>query len=71
MARWRETLSARPAVERAKARVFDTFIPAAADTLRTADDSDLDRFFGRTETMPRQDFNAVRGTEPASNDDPA
>ncbi|VWX50705.1 glutathione S-transferase family protein [Novosphingobium sp. 9U] len=61
MARWRDKLAARPAVERAKARVFGTFVPAAAETLRTAADRDLDRFFGRTEGMPAKDFGAVRG----------
>lgn len=62
MARWRDRLAARPAVERAKERVFGTFIPAAAATLRSAATSDLDRFFGRTEAMPAMDFGAVRGT---------
>lgn len=64
MARWRDKLAARPAVERAKGRVFGTFIPAAAKTLQIAGDADLDRFFGRTAAMPTQDFSAVRGTAP-------
>jgi GST-like protein len=66
MARWRDKLAARPAVERAKERVFGAFIPAAAETLKTASDGDLDRFFGRTEGMPKQNFSAVRGTDQAS-----
>lgn len=63
MSRWRDKLAARPAVERAKERVFGAFLPAAAETLQTASDGDLDRFFGRTEAMPKQNFGAVRGAE--------
>lgn len=60
MSRWRDKLAARPAVARAKDRVFDAFLAPAAETIRNASESDLDRFFGRTEAMPKQDFSAAR-----------
>lgn len=62
MTRWCDRLAARPAVARAKARIAEAFLPPAAETLKTAKESDLDRFFGRTEAMPNQDFSAARGT---------
>ena len=59
MARWRDAIADRPAVIRAKQRIDEAFLPASIATMQTATADDLDRFFGRTATMPGQDFTAV------------
>jgi GST-like protein len=59
MLRWREAIVQRPAVMRAKQRMAEAFANASVETIRSATVHDLDRFFGRTEDMPAQDFTAV------------
>ena len=58
--RWRDTIGRRPAVVRAKARIVAEFAAVSAQTMQDASAKDLDRFFGRTENMPAQDFTAVK-----------
>jgi GST-like protein len=58
--RWRETIDARPAVGRAKARVFGEFAAPSAETIQSASGKDLDRFFGRSEKMPDKDYTSVK-----------
>lgn len=60
MARWRDTLAARPAVQRAKHRVFGEFAEPSSETIQSATPQDLERFFGHTATMPPADFSAVK-----------
>lgn len=57
--RWREAIAARPAVQRAQARIAQDFNPEAERTRKAATGEDLDRFFGRTEQVPAADFSAV------------
>jgi GST-like protein len=59
LARWRDTVGARPAVVRGKERIAQSFLSASAEGMRSASDQDLDRFFGRTGAMPKRDFRAV------------
>jgi GST-like protein len=58
--RWRSTISLRPAVVRAKARITAEFAEVSRKGMADASPKDLDRFFGRTEDMPGQDFSAVK-----------
>ena len=58
--RWRAVIGLRPAVVRAKARITAEFAEVSVKTLQDASEKDLDRFFGRTENMPPQDFTAVK-----------
>jgi GST-like protein len=58
--RWRSIVSLRPAVLRAKARMTAEFAEASVKGAQDASSKDLDRFFGRTEDMPAQDFSAVQ-----------
>jgi GST-like protein len=58
--RWRDTITARPAVARSAARFNEAFTAMSTSTRRAATDADLDRFFGRTEDMPAADFSAVK-----------
>jgi GST-like protein len=58
--RWRDTITARPAVVRSAARFSEAFTAVSTSTRRAATDADLDRFFGRTEDMPATDFSAVK-----------
>ncbi|HTV95115.1 MAG TPA: glutathione S-transferase N-terminal domain-containing protein [Steroidobacteraceae bacterium] len=60
MQRWRNVIDRRPAVIRAKARIFQAFSAPSAETMKSATSEDLDRFFGRTESMPARDFTAVK-----------
>ncbi len=57
---WRDKIAARPAVIRAKQRVFDAFMEPSAAAMQSASDKDLDRFFGRTDKVPVQDYSAVK-----------
>jgi len=59
MLRWRETITARAAVDRANKHMNETFTLLSTQTRRAATTEDLDRFFGRVEDMPRADFSAV------------
>ena len=59
LVRWREKLGARAAVVRATARIAEAFVNRAVETMQAATEHDLDRFFGRTDSMPERDFSAV------------
>jgi glutathione S-transferase len=59
LARWRETIGARPSIARVTERLSGAFLDVANDTRRSATPADLDRFFGRTEAMPSADYSAV------------
>jgi GST-like protein len=56
---WRDRIAQRPAVQRALARAQE-FEDIANRTRKGASDADLDRFFGRTATVPATDFSAVK-----------
>jgi GST-like protein len=56
---WRERINTRPAVQRAKASFIQAFGAPSAQSLGSATNEDLDRFFGRSKDMPQQDFSAV------------
>jgi GSH-dependent disulfide-bond oxidoreductase len=58
--RWRDTIAARPAVIRANARWDAEVVEKATQGRRTATDQDLDRFFGRAESVPKADFSDLR-----------
>jgi GSH-dependent disulfide-bond oxidoreductase len=58
--RWRDAIGRRPAVVKAKARMSEAFADASAQSMQSATSEDLDRFFGRSENMPAQDFTAVK-----------
>jgi GST-like protein len=58
--RWRAGVASRPAVQRALARADEAFTDPANRTRRAASNQDLDKFFGRTETVPAADFSPVR-----------
>jgi GST-like protein len=60
MKTWREKIAGRPAVIRAKARILSEFASQAVQTIQDATPHDLDRFFGRTENVPAQDFSLVK-----------
>jgi GSH-dependent disulfide-bond oxidoreductase len=58
--RWRAAIAQRPAVIQAKARIGAEFSEASIKTIQDASAQDLDRFFGRTDNMPAQDYSAVK-----------
>jgi GST-like protein len=58
--RWCDTIGARPAVARCNTRFKEAFAEASDRARRAATDEDLDRFFGRTPTVPPADFSAVK-----------
>ncbi|MEO6717461.1 MAG: glutathione S-transferase family protein [Novosphingobium sp.] len=60
LVRWRAAVTSRPAVQRALARADEAFTDPANRTRRAASNEDLDKFFGRTETVPSADFSPVR-----------
>jgi len=60
MKRWRNVIASRPAVIRAKARIVKEFANPSTETIQKASAKDLDRFFGRSEKMPDQDFMRVK-----------
>ena len=57
--RWRRRISERPAVVRAAERIGEAFGTVSRKHLQAATAADLDRFYGRTPTMPEADFTAV------------
>lgn len=57
---WRTRIAARPAHQRAQARVASDLNPEAERTRKSASKHDLDRFFGRTGTVPDADFSMVK-----------
>jgi GSH-dependent disulfide-bond oxidoreductase len=57
---WRQRIEARPATQRALARVQEAFDDVANRTRKGASEEDLDRFFGRTDKVPAADFSAVK-----------
>ncbi len=57
---WRERIGARPATQRALARAGEAFDDVASATRKGASDEDLDKFFGRTATVPATDYSAVK-----------
>lgn len=59
LCRWRQAVGARPAVQSAMARAHRDFTEEAERTRKAASAEDLDRFFGRTETVPAADFSNV------------
>jgi GST-like protein len=61
LTRWCDTIGARPAVARSKARFNEAFAEATERARRAATPEDLDRFFGRTLAVPAADFSAVKG----------
>ncbi len=56
---WRTRIAERPAVQRALARAHEGFTEQAERTRKAASAEDLDKFFGRTETVPPADFSNV------------
>lgn len=56
---WREKINTRPAVERAKQRMAEAFTGPSTETIQSATQADLDRFFGRSAAMPAADYSAV------------
>jgi GSH-dependent disulfide-bond oxidoreductase len=58
--RWRTAIAGRPAVARAKARIVKEFGEVSAKQMQDASAKDLDRFFGRTDKMPAQDYSAAK-----------
>jgi GST-like protein len=57
---WRTRIEARPAVQRALARAHEAFEVVATRSRKGASDEDLDKFFGRTESVPVTDYSAVK-----------
>ena len=57
---WRTRIAERPAVQRALARATEAFENVANATRKAASDDDLDKFFGRTGTVPATDYSAVK-----------
>jgi GST-like protein len=57
--RWRNTIGARSAVQRAYRRMDEAFSGPTNQTRRGATSADLDRFFGRSKDMPPADFTAI------------
>ncbi len=60
LTRWRAAVAARPAVQRALIRADAAFTDPANRTRKAASNEDLDKFFGRTDTVPAADFSPVR-----------
>jgi GSH-dependent disulfide-bond oxidoreductase len=59
LARWRNVVGARAAVQRAHRRMDEAFTEISTKTRRAATTEDLDRFFGRSKDMPPADFTSV------------
>jgi GST-like protein len=57
---WRTRIEARPAVQRALARVQQDFDEVANRSRKSASAQDLDKFFGRTGQVPATDYSAVK-----------
>jgi GST-like protein len=60
LARWRGQIAQHPAVVRAKERTLREFGEVSMKQVQEASAGDLERFFGRTATMPAQDFSAAK-----------
>ena len=60
LGRWRASVKERPATKTAMARVYADINPVAETTRKAATEEDLDRFFGRSETVPKADFSMVK-----------
>ena len=58
--RWRNTIGQRPAVARAKTRIMQEFGEVSTKQMQDASAKDLDRFFGRTDRVPAQDYSAAK-----------
>jgi GST-like protein len=58
--RWRDRIGQRAAVVRARTRVMKEFAEVSTQQMQEASNRDLERFFGRTEAMPAQDFSAAK-----------
>jgi GST-like protein len=59
LVRWRNTIAARAAVQRAAQRMHEAFSALSTQTRRAATDADLDRFFGRVQDMPPADYSSI------------
>jgi GST-like protein len=57
---WRERIQARPAAQRVGPRMEEAFNEPSIATRQSATDSDLDRFFNRTDKVPEADYSSVR-----------
>jgi GST-like protein len=60
LVRWRDKISARPAVARHVARFSQAFDAGSARDRKEASDADIDRFFGRTASAPKVSFAGIR-----------
>jgi GST-like protein len=59
--RWRDIITARPAVGRSNARFQEAFAEKATVDRKTATDADMDRLFRRTAAAPANDYSPLRG----------
>lgn len=59
LVRWRDAIAARPAIARAADRMTAAFTAPSTAARKGAKGADLDRFFGRTDTMPAADYSAL------------
>lgn len=57
--RWCDAIGARPAAQRAHARMEEAFTAISTETRTTASAHDLDLFFARSEEMPAADYSSV------------
>ena len=58
--RWRDTIGKREAVARARTRIVTEFADISTRQMQEASGKELDRFFGRTDKMPEQDYSAAK-----------
>jgi GSH-dependent disulfide-bond oxidoreductase len=61
LAAWRQRISSRAAVMRAKQRVLEAFDEHSRRSREAASAADLDRLFGRTAAMPELDYSSIMG----------
>jgi len=59
--RWRDAITARPAVVRYQAKSQEAFAAKSARDRRSASDAELDLLFGRGSSAPPKDYSRVRG----------
>jgi GST-like protein len=59
LVQWREKIDARPAAQRALARMSDSYEEIATQTRKSASMEDLDKFFGRSDDVPAIDYSAI------------
>jgi GST-like protein len=57
---WRDRIGTRPAIARSNQRFQEAFAKPSEASRRAATDADLDRFFGRTESVPPADYSNIR-----------